>query len=76
MEFLDISFFAALAQIMLVNIVLSGDNAVVLAMAARNLPAHHQRKAILCGSGGAIVLRATFPLAPSIWLDRLQNLYR
>jgi YjbE family integral membrane protein len=57
MEFLNASFFAALAQIMLVNVVLSGDNAVVIALAARNLPAVHQRKAILWGSGGAIVLR-------------------
>jgi YjbE family integral membrane protein len=57
MEFLNASFFAALAQIMLVNVVLSGDNAVVIALAARNLPAIHQRKAILWGSGGAIVLR-------------------
>ena len=57
MDFLNLSFFAALAQIMLINIVLSGDNAVVIAMAARNLPAQHQNKAIVWGSGGAIVLR-------------------
>jgi len=57
MDFLSPSFLAALAQIMLVNIVLSGDNAVVIALAARNLPAQHQKKAILWGSGGAIVLR-------------------
>jgi YjbE family integral membrane protein len=57
MEFINASFFAALMQIMLVNVVLSGDNAVVIALAARNLPAHYQRKAILWGSGGAIVLR-------------------
>ncbi len=57
MEFLNPAFFAALLQIMLVNVVLSGDNAVVIALAARNLPAQHQRKAILWGSGGAIVLR-------------------
>ena len=57
MDFLSASFIAALAQIMLVNIVLSGDNAVVIALAARNLPPQHQRKAILWGSGGAIVLR-------------------
>lgn len=57
MDFLSASFLAALAQIMLVNIVLSGDNAVVIALAARNLPAKHQRMAILLGSGGAIVLR-------------------
>jgi len=42
---------------MLVNVVLSGDNAVVIALAARNLPARHQRQAVLWGSGGAIVLR-------------------
>lgn len=47
----------ALLQIMLVNIVLSGDNAVVIALAARNLPPKHQKMAILWGSGGAIVLR-------------------
>jgi YjbE family integral membrane protein len=57
MELPNASFFAALAQIMLINVVLSGDNAVVIALAARNLPAQHQRQAILWGSGGAIVLR-------------------
>jgi YjbE family integral membrane protein len=57
MDFLNASFVAALLQIMLVNVVLSGDNAVVIALAARNLPAQHQRQAILWGSGGAIVLR-------------------
>jgi YjbE family integral membrane protein len=51
------TFFASLLQIMLVNVVLSGDNAVVIALAARNLPAQYQRQAILWGSGGAIVLR-------------------
>lgn len=57
MEFLSASFVTALLQIMLVNIVLSGDNAVVIALAARNLPRRHQKMAILWGSGGAIVLR-------------------
>jgi len=57
MEIISASFFAALLQIMLVNIVLSGDNAVVIALAARNLPPQHQKQAILWGSGGAIVLR-------------------
>jgi YjbE family integral membrane protein len=57
MEFLSASFMTALLQIMLVNIVLSGDNAVVIALAARNLPPKHQKMAILWGSGGAIVLR-------------------
>lgn len=54
---MDTSFFAALLEIMLVNIVLSGDNAVVIALAARHLPPQHQKQAILWGSGGAIVLR-------------------
>ena len=54
---MGMEFFVALMQIMMVNIVLSGDNAVVIALAARNLPAKQQTLAILWGSGGAIVLR-------------------
>ena len=50
-------FFLALIEIMMVNIVLSGDNAVVIALAARNLPAKQQKLAVLWGCGGAIVLR-------------------
>lgn len=50
-------FMLALAGIMMVNIILSGDNAVVIAMASRNLPKKQQRLAILWGSGGAIGLR-------------------
>ena len=57
MDFLSPTFLAALVEIMLVNVVLSGDNAVVIALAARNLPPQHQKTAILWGSGGAIVLR-------------------
>lgn len=50
-------FWLALAQIILINIVLSGDNAVVIAMASRSLEPSQQKKAILFGSVGAIVLR-------------------
>ncbi len=50
-------FFLALCGIMMVNIVLSGDNAVVIAMASRCLPKKQQRLAILWGSAGAIGLR-------------------
>ncbi|MDB5750528.1 MAG: Integral rane protein TerC [Ramlibacter sp.] len=50
-------FWIALSQIILINIVLSGDNAVVIALACRSLPPHQQKKAILFGSLGAIVLR-------------------
>ena len=51
------AFWAALGLISLANILLSGDNAVVIAMAARSLPAHQQKKAILFGSAAAIVMR-------------------
>lgn len=49
-------FWLALSQIILINIVLSGDNAVVIALASRSLPPAQQKMAILAGSVGAIVL--------------------
>ena len=54
---METGFLVALLQIMMVNIVLSGDNAVVIALAARNLPARQQKHAVLWGCGGAIILR-------------------
>src|SRR5262245_35785742 len=58
MELLGTSFFwVTLGQIMMINIMLSGDNAVVIAMASRGLPPKQQKQAILFGSFGAIVLR-------------------
>jgi len=58
MELLTSSFFwVTLAQIMMINILLSGDNAVVIALASRALPPLQQKKAILFGSFGAIFLR-------------------
>jgi len=50
-------FWIALSQIIMINIVLSGDNAVVIALASRSLPPQQQKKAIIFGSVGAIVLR-------------------
>ncbi len=50
-------FWIALVQIILINIVLSGDNAVVIALACRSLPPQQQKRAIIAGSVGAIVLR-------------------
>jgi len=44
-------------KIMLINIVLSGDNAVVIAMASKNLPLHQRRRAVAWGSFGAVILR-------------------
>jgi len=58
MEFLnDADFWIGLMKIIWINIILSGDNAVVIALAARSLPPHQQRKAVLFGSGAAVVLR-------------------
>lgn len=50
-------FWVALVQIIIINIMLSGDNAVVIALACRSLPPKQQQRAILFGSVGAIVLR-------------------
>jgi YjbE family integral membrane protein len=60
--FLDASFWAALGSIMIVNILLSGDNAVVIALASRNLPPHQQKKAIFWGSAAAIVMRVVLTI--------------
>jgi YjbE family integral membrane protein len=57
MSFASPEFWIALGQIIGVNIVLSGDNAVVIALASRGLPAHQQKRAILWGSGAAVVMR-------------------
>jgi YjbE family integral membrane protein len=51
------AFWIGLAKIIGVNIVLSGDNAVVIALAARSLPAKQQKLAILWGAGAAVALR-------------------
>jgi YjbE family integral membrane protein len=62
MDLTSAAFWAALGSIILANIVLSGDNAVVIALAARSLPAQQQRKAIFWGSGAAIVMRIVLTL--------------
>ena len=57
MSYTSPEFWIALMQIIGVNIVLSGDNAVVIALAARGLPAHQQKRAVAWGSGAAVVMR-------------------
>src|SRR3989454_9607957 len=56
-ELLASQFWLGLGAIIWVNIILSGDNAVVIALAARSLPAHQQTKAVIWGAGAAVVLR-------------------
>jgi YjbE family integral membrane protein len=67
------AFWVGLAKIIGVNIVLSGDNAVVIALAARSLPPKQQKQAVLWGAGAAVVLRIllTFVAAEALkwpWL--------
>ena len=59
---LTTDFWAALGSIILANVLLSGDNAVVIAMAARGLPANQQKQAIVFGSGAAIAMRIVLTL--------------
>ncbi len=63
MEIFTPYFLAALLQVVLVNIILSGDNAVVIALAARNLAPRHRKLAIFWGSLGAIALRVVLTVA-------------
>jgi len=61
-ELFSPEFFSALLAIIVIDLVLAGDNAIVIAMAARNLPAHLQKKAIVWGAVGAIAVRSAMTL--------------
>jgi predicted tellurium resistance membrane protein TerC len=56
----DWQFITSIIQILIIDVVLSGDNAVVIALAAHRLPPQQRKVAILCGAAGAIVLRVVF----------------
>jgi len=62
MAHLDASFFLALLQIIWADILLSGDNAVVIALATRRLPPRRQRQAIVGGAAAAILMRVLLAL--------------
>jgi YjbE family integral membrane protein len=62
LELFTPEFFSALLAIVVIDLVLAGDNAIVIAMAARNLPAHLQKKAIVWGAVGAIAVRSAMTL--------------
>ena len=57
MEFASPQFWVAAFEIVVINILLSGDNAVVIALACRNLPPRQRRWGIIWGAAGAVVLR-------------------
>jgi YjbE family integral membrane protein len=60
MEFMTGEWFGRLVEVLIVNLILSGDNAVVIAMAARTLEGANRRRAIVLGAAGAVVLRLVF----------------
>jgi YjbE family integral membrane protein len=66
-------FWVDLAEITGFNILLSGDNAVVIALACRTLPAHQRNLAVIGGSVGAILLRVLFCLV-IVWLMQIPYL--
>ena len=75
----DLGFFGALLQIVMIDIVLSGDNAIVIALACRNLPPRQRRLGILWGCSGAILLRVVLTLLAALvmhmpWLRLLGGL--
>ena len=67
MELFSPEFLSALLAIIVIDLALAGDNAIVIALAARSLPAHLQRKAIFWGTMGAILVRVVMTLAV-VWL--------
>jgi len=66
---METEFIAKIASIVLIDLVLSGDNAVVIGMAARRLPSDARRRAIILGGLGAVVLRVTFTILAALLLD-------
>lgn len=68
MDFSSSQFWLSVLQIVWIDILLSGDNAVVIALACRSLPEHQRRTGILLGAGTAVALRIIFALIVSYLL--------
>ena len=73
MELFSTPWWSALLAIILIDLVLAGDNAIVIALAARNLPPHLQKKAIAWGTVGAIVVRSVMTVGV-VWLLKIPGL--
>ena len=73
MDILSMQFLSALLAIIVIDLVLAGDNAIVIALAARSLPKHLQKRAILWGTVGAIVVRTSLTLIV-VWLLQIPGL--
>jgi YjbE family integral membrane protein len=70
MEIMSIEFLQALLAIIAIDLVLAGDNAIVIGLAARNLPPDLQKKAIFWGAIGAVAVRAVLTMAV-VWLLKI-----
>lgn len=73
MEFLSSAWWSALLAIILIDLVLAGDNAIVIALAARSLPPQLQKKAIIWGTVGAIGVRTVMTIGV-VWLLKVPGL--
>ncbi|NMM07860.1 TerC family protein [Polaromonas sp.] len=73
MELFTAPWWSALLAIILIDLVLAGDNAIVIALAARNLPPHLQKRAIAWGAAGAIVVRSIMTVGV-VWLLKIPGL--
>jgi YjbE family integral membrane protein len=73
MELFSAAWWSALLAIVLIDLVLAGDNAIVIALAARNLPQHLKTKAIVWGTLGAIVVRSLMTIGV-VWLLKIPGL--
>ncbi|MFC7371805.1 TerC family protein [Fictibacillus iocasae] len=71
---MDPDFLLALLQIIAIDILLGGDNAIVIALASRNLPEHQRNKAIFLGTGLAIILRIILTIL-AVYLLKIPYLY-
>lgn len=73
MEWLNADFMGKLLSIIFIDLILSGDNAIVIALSARNLPKHQQKKVIWIGTGGAVLIRGIATLIVA-WLLNIPGL--
>lgn len=73
MEFMSVGWWSALGAIILIDLVLAGDNALVIGMAASKLPEHLRKRAIMWGAGGAILVRGAMALVV-VWLLKIPGL--
>jgi YjbE family integral membrane protein len=73
MELFSPEFFSALLSIIIIDLVLAGDNAIVIGLAARNVPKEQQNKVIFWGTVGAIAIRALATLVV-VWLLKIPGL--